>query len=264
MTIDHVLVVFFVRVAGPRGGRLGDHRGAPLAAAGHAGKPRGAVLPLVATSALVAAGYVLGALLTLTPPSIHLARPGWLRAIYLLSNICFPSGPPRHSATPRGGCRTARRSSGGFWLAGLYGSGAAVLLLDAAACLPATAVPAVDLLDAGVHGGWVIVVLLLAGWRIARVARAGAWNSDTVFVLRRRDVAVVASLALTAAVMFALMVSGGWGRTPVGHALDECRASRVLAAIRSLARAWERSFASCSWLPPRSSWQAASVRQPTW
>jgi signal transduction histidine kinase len=214
VTIDQVLVVFFVVLH-----VLVAVVWATMAALlwqlpGMRGRPRGAVLPLVAMGALVAAGYIVGALLTLTPPPIHLARPGWLRAIYLIGSICFVGGAATfgHStwrlpvgAPPPGRLR----------LAGLYGSAAMVLLLDAAAHLPATPAPAVDVLDAGVHEGWVIVVLLLAGWRIARVARAGAWSPDTVFVLRRRDVAVIVCLALAAAVMFALVAGGGWDAHPL-------------------------------------------------
>jgi len=213
VTTDHVLVVVFVVLE-----ILVAVVWATIASLlwrlpGTLGTPRSAILPLVATSALVAAGYVLGALMTLTPPAIHLARPGWLRAIYLLGSICFVG------ATATFGHSTWRLPVGspplGWLRLGLlYGSAAVVLLLDAAVCLLAKPAPALYVLDAGIHEGWVIVVLLLAGWRVARVARAGGWNPDTLFVLRRRDVAVIATLALVAAVMFALVAGGGWEAHP--------------------------------------------------
>lgn len=194
-----------------------------------------AKLPLVAMSTLMSVGYIVGALLTLVPPSIHQARPDWLRAVYLLGNVCFVGAAAAfgHAAwrLPVGAPPPGR-----VRLGILYGSAAAVLLLDAMSSLAARPRPMAAMADAAIHGGWVVVVLLAAGWRIARVARTGGWNPNAVFVLRRRDVAVIAVLALIGVAMFALLAGGGWDVYPWAL-LGTNVAVGVLAAVPFAVRA---------------------------
>jgi signal transduction histidine kinase len=170
------------------------------------------LLPLLAVSALLAAAYVLSALFMLVPPAVHLSRPVWLRLLYVATGACFvgalaafchltwclPIGAP-----PPGRGR----------LAALYGTATMVLVFDATLSLTAAPPPAL-VVDTAVHGGWDMAILAVAGWRIASVARSGAWDPASWFVVRRRDVAAIGAVAVATAVMFALLARSGWSGSP--------------------------------------------------
>jgi signal transduction histidine kinase len=166
--------------------------------------------PLVAMSVLAAAAYTLVAFFTLVPPAIHAASPAWLRLLYVAVDACMVGALAafRHLTwrIPIGGPAPGR-----VRLAALYGGAALLVLFDAAVWRTPTPSPALLRGLSALYGAYFVVVLLGAGRRIAAVARRGSWRPDSVFVVRRRDLAIVGALILANLVMSTLLLAtGGW------------------------------------------------------
>jgi hypothetical protein len=104
--------------------------------------------PLTVAGALVSCGYLIGALFTLVPPAVHEGRPLWMRVLYVTISFCFLGATAGfahlawrlllHGPRPRLAV-----------LAVLYGSAAAVFLLDASLELAAIPHPALRTRSAG-------------------------------------------------------------------------------------------------------------------
>jgi len=170
--------------------------------------------PLVAMSVLTAAAYTLAAFFTLVPPAIHAASPAWLRLLYPVLDACMVGALAafRHLTwrIPIGAPAPGRAR-----LAALYGGAAFLVLLDAVVRRTPTPPPALLRGVSALYGGYFVVVLLGAGRQIATVARRGGWRPDSVFVVRRRDLAIVGALVLANLVMSTLLLAtGGWEAHP--------------------------------------------------
>ena len=169
---------------------------------------------LVVMCICAAAAYTFVAFFTLVPPAMLAASPPWLRLLYVISDACMLGALAafRHLTwrLPIGAPAPGRAS-----LAALYGGAGVLLLLDAAVWRMQIQAPALLRALSALYGTYFVVVMVGAGRQIAAVARRGGWRPDAIFVVQRRDLAIVGVLIIANLFMSTLLLAtGGWEAHP--------------------------------------------------